>query len=397
MKVIILGGGVAGFTAAETIRKNDKGCEICLFTEEEYPPYYRPRLIDLIAKKTTIEDIYIKNPEWYKDNNIILKLGARITGIDTALKKIICDNREETGYDKLLLALGSYPFKPSIKGIDSKRVYTLRTARDAFEIIKCAETKKRALIIGGGLLGIETANSLCSLDVKTKVVEFFEYLLPRQVDTEGAGFIQKILKNKGIDFMMETEVEEIKTEGDSLKVMLANNNIVETDFVIVSSGVRANISIAEKAGIKVNRGVVVNSRLRTSVEAVFAAGDICEHRNKLYGIWQAAREQAIAAAENITGKDNIYRGSVFSTRLKVAGIDLTSIGDISGKNCKQYVFTDDSRNIYKKLFVRDGMVKGAILFGDTGKSLKIQKMIKNEIDMSGKEREIIEGERSQEQ
>ena len=389
MKIVILGGGVAGFTAAETIRKHDKFCEINMISGEPVLPYYRPRLVDVLATKARIEDIYLRPEQWYRENNIRIDINKTITGIDIKQKKVLLENGEKIEYDRLVIALGSSPFKPGIEGIDDKNVFVLRTYSDADKILKCAQNNKHAVILGGGLLGLETANSLISLGVKPVVVELFKYLLPRQMDEEGAEFLLKILKSKGIKFSLGAGVETIKREGMSLKVNLKNNGFISADFIVVSSGVRSNTDILKEAGIVIGKGVIVDDRMRTNVLDVYAVGDICEHRNKLYGIWTAAREQAIAAGENIAGKDKVYNGSLFSAKLKVSGIDLVSMGDISGSQCQQYKTLDEKRGIYKKIFVRNKLICGAIFLGDLKDSLQVQKMIKEKTDVSGREQTLL--------
>lgn len=391
MKIVILGGGVAGFTAAETIRKNDKCCEINIISGEPVLPYYRPRLVDVLAKKTGIENIFLKTEQWYRDSGINISINKIITGIDTKNKKILLENGEQAEYDKLVIALGSSPFKPPIPGIEDKNVFVLRTYNDVEQILECADPGKNAVILGGGLLGLETASSLINLGVKPVVLELYKYLLPRQMDEEGAEFLLTILKAKGIEFSMGAGVETIKREGSSLKVNLKNNGLISTDFIVVSSGVRSNTGILKEAGIVTGKGVIVDDRMRTNVPDVYAAGDICEHRSKLYGIWAAARDQAIAAGENIAGKDKVYNGSLFSAKLKVSGIDLVSMGDISGSQCQQYKALDEKRGIYKKMFVRNKLICGAIFLGDLKDSLQVQKMIKEKTDVSGREQSILFG------
>jgi len=381
MKVVIIGSGSAGYAAAETIRKSDGNCEITLFTDDSYPPYYRPRLIEVLAAKAAIKDILIKKEEWYLQNRITLNTGRRVESVNTAEKNVKTADGGLITYDKLMIATGSNAFIPPVKGIEAG-AYTVKNAGDVALIIECSKKYKKAVVMGGGLLGIETARALCERGVSTVVVEHNASLMPRQLDPEAGEFLLSILSKQGLEFRLGAEVTGISGEAGEMSVALKQGEIIQTGFVIISAGVRPDVKIALAAGINVNKGIVVDDRLQTSVPGVYAAGDVCEHKGRLYGIWPAAREQAIVAAKNMIGIESVYAGSMFSTRLKVSGINLVSIGNISTADCRQYGFVDEKAGIYKKIFAKDGEVQGAVLLGDIKDEAVIRDMLKEGVAVS---------------
>ena len=384
MKYLIIGNGVAGTAAAENIRKLDRDGEITILTEEGTPFYSRIRLIEYLAGEAQEKDIVIHAKEWFEKNNIGLHLDSHVSLIDSEAKEAVTSTGERFSYERLLLATGGISFIPPITGSDKKGVFALRNIRDADNIIGFAEGKKKIVLIGGGVLGLEAANSLRKRGYEISVVEFFPRLLPRQMDTEGAEVLKAQMESMGFTFYLGAKTKEIAGDKQVTGVLLEDGTMIDSGLVIVSAGVRAQAELAGKLGLTVNKGIAVNDRMETEKEGVFAAGDVIEHRDMFYGIWPAAQKQGEIAGTNMAGGDASYEGTTMSNVLKVAGIDLASAGDIDAEGEYDSITHRDSDNfIYKKLVIKDNLLAGCILYGDITGYRKILKAIDEKRDVSG--------------
>lgn len=384
MKYLIIGNGVAGTAAAENIRKLDRDGEITILTEEGTPFYSRIRLIEYLAGEAQEKDIVIHAKEWFEKNNIGLHLDSHVSLIDSEAKEAVTSTGERFSYERLLLATGGISFIPPITGSDKKGVFALRNIRDADNIIGFAEGKKKIVLIGGGVLGLEAANSLRKRGYEISVVEFFPRLLPRQMDTEGAEVLKAQMESMGFTFYLGAKTKEIAGDKQVTGVLLEDGTMIDSGLVIVSAGVRAQAELAGKLGLTVNKGIAVNDRMETEKEGVFAAGDVIEHRDMFYGIWPAAQKQGEIAGTNMAGGDTSYEGTTMSNVLKVAGIDLASAGDIDAEGEYDSITHRDSDNfIYKKLVIKDNLLAGCILYGDITGYRKVLKAIDEKRDVSG--------------
>jgi nitrite reductase (NADH) large subunit len=376
MKYLIIGNGVAGIAAAEAIRKKDQSGDIIILNSERYYHYSRPRVIEFLSGRTALENITIKNSEFYEQNRIRLVLLVNVTAIDVSKKRVYLEGGIDEAYDKLIIAAGAYSFLPPVEGSDNEGVFTLRTIDDAKAVMDYAKGKKEAIVVGGGLLGIEAAVSLTALGLKTTIVEVFDRLLPRQLDAESAAILQGLLEEKGLSFLLPRQTGKISREaGGKLKLSFGDKGGASADLALFSAGIRCNLKIAAGSGIETAKGIRVNDLLETSAPDVYAAGDIAEHNGTVYGLWPASREQGAVAGENAAGGRVEYKGSVISTRLKVAGIELASLGSIESGEGIENVSKKSPGGI-KKLFLRDKKVVGAILLGDVSKYQAIQELIK---------------------
>jgi len=362
-KYLIVGNGVAGTTAAEYIRKNDPVGEITIVTEEKLPFYYRIRLPDFLCGEVEESNLIAKKEEWYGKNNISLRLSTKITGGSINDKTLRSSSGEIISFDRLILANGSTPNIPDIPGSDKKGVFTLHYIQDAKDIISHAGCCKKAVLIGGGLLGLETGNGLKKLGLEITVVEFFPRLLPRQLDNEGARRIQSILEDRGFSFKLDVKSSSIEGNTEVQGVTLQNGELIAADMVVISAGVNPKLDLAKKLGLECNRGIKVDKQMRTSHPDIFAAGDIIEFEGKTYGIWPAALEQGKIAGMNISGGEANYEGSVLANILKVAGIDLASAGHIDEENHYESKIVT-SETIYKKVVIDNSRVIGCIMLGD---------------------------------
>jgi nitrite reductase (NADH) large subunit len=378
MNVTIIGNGIAGVTSAETIRAADKNCTIEIITCEPYHFYSRPRLIELLPGKSTLEQITIHNAGWYERSGIKLRLSTRIGSIDTNEKRLRVVDGEELPYETLVIAAGASCAAPPAWMNGLETVFALRNVDDALAIGKAATTLKRAVVVGGGLLGLEVAASLIAAGVATQVIEVFDRLLPRQLDAQGSALLQKLLERKGHSFLTGKKIAAIERRGGALAVRLEGGSFAETDFVVVAAGIRSNTALVDGTPIVRNRGIVVDKFMRTNVPGVYACGDIAEYNGIVCGLWQAGREQGAVCGGQIIGKTDEYRGTVPATRLKVAGLELASIGDIENKNgWSETVEIDETAGIYKKLFTEGKRLRGAILIGNVKEATRLQQAVKN--------------------
>ncbi len=394
-KIIIIGNGVAGATAAEVIRKKNKDVSISAYSDELYPFYSRIKLPHFLGDEIKQEDTYIYNSDWYKGNGIEFYPGRKIKKIETDKKFIITEKEEKAEYDKLLLATGSTNFVPPIKGREKNGFFTLRTIKDVLSIKEYSQKNKNALMIGGGLLGLEAARGLKVRGLDVTVVEFFPRLLPRQLDEKGAKVLRKLIEKVGIKIVLNAQSDEVLGEDKVAGLKLKDGRNIDCNLIIISAGITPRIELAKEAGITVNKGIIVNERFETNIKGIYAAGDCAEFQGRIYGLWTASTEQGTIAGNNIAGVDTVYSGTTPSTTLKIVGIDLTSIGNVNppsppsplegegkGEGYRELIREDGSNDIYKKLVIKDGKIVGAILLGDTKEVRTVAKLIKNNVDVS---------------
>jgi nitrite reductase (NADH) large subunit len=380
---LIIGNGVAGNAAAENIRKHDPEGKIVIFSRESRPFYYVPSLPSFLAGERTVDQIIIHHQDWYAQRRIELHLNTRVTEVDAAQKFVETDQGQRFPFDKLLLATGGNSFVPPMQGADSPGVFTLRTLDDADRIKQAAAGAKTAVLIGGGLLGLEAGNGLGKLGLKVSVVEFFPRLLPRQMDPAGAAILARQMEDMGFTFHLGAKTREIAPGPEGLTVNLESGEKVTGDLVLISAGVRPDLSLAQALGLDIDKGVKVDDTLQTSREGIYAAGDLIEHRGRFYGIWPAAMEQGAVAGTVMAGHMAKYEGTLPSNVLKVAGIDLVAAGDIDAEGkLSALVHTDPARKTYRKLVIQDNLLVGVILLGDIRGSAEIQAAIKKKLDVS---------------
>ncbi len=389
-RYLIIGDGVAGARAAVKIREGDPKGEIRIFTDEAYPFYYRVRFPELIAGEVTLQGITIHPEAFYKDKEIFLHLEERIIEVYPDKGEVKSQKEKVYPYDLLLMATGGCAFLPPLKGSDKKGVFTLRTMKDAIEIKEFSSEVRQAILIGGGLVGLETGGALLRRGLKVAVIEHNPRILPRQMDPEGATFLQEKMERMGFTFFLNGITEEIfgkeKVEG----VRLKDGRTIEGEMVIISAGVRPNVQLARAMGLEINNGILVNDRLETSFRGVYGAGDCSEHRGRVYGIWPAAQKQGEIAGMNMAGGDVLYEGTVVSNKLKVVGIDLTSAGEIDPEGKLECVVRSDrERCHYCKVTFKEDRVVGCIFLGETKGVPEILQAIENKIEVKDFKEEIL--------
>ena len=379
-RYLIIGNGVAGTTAAEHIRRHDEQGEITILTDEELPFYYRIRLNDYISGDLGKKDLIAKKAEWYAERRIKLRTGVRVTGADPEKQYVMTAGQERYPYDLLLLATGSRSFVPPIRGADTNGVFTLRTVADADRIMSFGSGRDNVLLIGGGLLGLETGKAFQKMGKQVMVVEFFPRLLPRQLDDRGAARLRNMLEDMGFAFRLGAVTREIMGSDAVESVVLESNEVIGADMVIISAGVRPDLDLAKQLGLACGKGITVDAALRTSRPEIFAAGDAAEFAGILYGIWPAAMQQGEIAGTNMAGGRETYHGSVMANKLKVVGIDLAAAGEIDAENRLSARITETD-TVYRKIVLDGNRIIGCILLGDTADYAAITKMIRDKKDI----------------
>ncbi len=392
MKTLIAGNGITAVTAAQALSK-EADIEVTILSQEPHLYYSRPRLWSYIAGEIAREELVVRKQDWYTENRIEVLLGETAVAIDPGEHHVSTASGRRFSYDRLLLATGARPFVPPIPGSDLEGVFSLRTLEDADAISARAEKSRSAVVIGGGLLGLEIARVLLGRGLQVTVLETAPYLLPRQLDRDGAGLLTGLLEEMGLQIRADITVEKIDGSESVSAVCLADGERIDADLVLMSTGIRSNIDLARQAGLDVNRGILVDAGLQTSRKDIFAAGDAAEFDGVVYGIIPAALEQARSAAAAMTSGSSDYSGTIPSTNLKVTGIDLTSIGDYLGEceGCAEYKEIDPASQSYRKIAVKDGVIQGAILVNDQPRSSGLSRLIKSGQDVSGFEKKIVEG------
>ena len=382
-RYVIAGNGIAGTTAARAIRELDADGQIDVYTDERLPMYSRPRLPELIAGSVQERDILIYQEQWYGDRRIGLHLRNALTSIDAGGGAATASSGDSVPYDALLLANGSRCFVPPIPGVDKRNVFALRSVDDAQAIRAAGLGRERAAVLGGGLLGIEAGNGLRLLGLKVTIVEVFPRLLPRQLDAAGADILRRRLESLGFEFRLDAKCSAMTGEEEARSLVLESGEALGCDLVLVSAGVRPSLELARTGGVNIARGVAVDDHMAASVAGIYVAGDLAEHRGVVYGIWPAAQQQGAVAGKNMAGGEATYDGTVPATSLKVAGIDLVSIGEIDAEGTKQaLVHRDDDALTYRKLVLDDGRLAGAILLGDSKGAWDLQGAIGRRQDVS---------------
>ena len=366
-RVVIAGNGIAGVTAADHVRRRHPMCEVHLVAREQHHLYNRMAIERLIYGRSAMQGLYLQDEKRYDDLNIITWLNTRVTRIDREARQVVLGTGEKLPYDRLILATGSRSFVPPIEGYGMPGTFVMREADDALQMRAFAQEHgcRSAVVAGGGLLGLEAGYALHKLGLHVSILERSSWLLRRQLDERGAYFLRQYLEGMGMEIVVEAEAAAAQGNGRVRQVLLKDGRTLACDLLLVAAGITPNVELAREAGLEVNRGVIVDNRMRTSAPEIYAAGDVAEHRGQVYGIWPTAAEQAQVAAANAVGGEKTYGGSVPATMLKVVGVELMSIGRFEPQSPDDVVIAleeiDEHR--YRKLVIADGVIAGAILFG----------------------------------
>lgn len=385
-RLVLIGNGMAGVrTIEELLKIKPDHYDITIFGAEPHPNYNRILLSPVLAGEMQIKDIILNELDWYAANNITLHTGKEVVRIDRVKRKVIAADGLEVPYDRLLIATGSTPFMLPIPGNDLPGVIGYRDIKDTDEMIATAARHKHAVVIGGGLLGLEAANGLKLRGMDVTVVHLGPWLLERQLDEVAGQMLQKSLEDKGLKFLLSTQTEAL-IQGESGRVAAVRfkgGMQIPADLVVMAAGIRPNYALAEAAGIYCNRGVVVNDTMQTYDPKIYAVGECVSHRGIAYGLVAPLFEQAKVAANHLAGYGiGRYTGSVTSTKLKVTGIDLFSAGNfMGGEGTEEIVLNDPYGGVYKKLVLKENKLVGGVMYGDTADGPWYFQLLKDQRDI----------------
>lgn len=388
-RVLILGGGFAGLSAAETLREMNDSVSITMITNEDRLPYYRLNLTRYLADDIDEGDLCIHGQYWYDEKKITVYKNRVITEIDREKKCIKTGDGLTVGYDRLIIALGAHVFIPPIDGISSEGIMTLRSEDDANMLKEQVKEGTRVFIMGGGVLGLEAAGALSKRGAEVTVGEGFPWLMPRQLNEKASGYVERFLG--GLDIQLEcgfmtSKIEKIES---GYRLTTKEGRTLETDVIIVSTGVRPNTYLARLAGLDVNKGIVVNDKMQTSDKDIYAVGDISEHYGVAYGLWNIAGYQGKIAAMNVLGHEALFGGVPRSNALKVLDIDVFSIGVISPEDGSYRVYEKAEEDQYMMFIVKDSKVIGSIVIGHKDLGYKIKTLVEEQNSHSIDELEDI--------
>jgi nitrite reductase (NADH) large subunit len=381
-KLVVVGNGMAGIrTVEELLKLTPEQYEITVFGTEPHPNYNRILLSPVLAGEQGFDDIVLNSREWYAEHGITLHTGKTVAKIDRARRQVIAEDGTSADYDRLLLATGSLPIILPIPGKELRGVIAYRDIDDTQAMIDTAAVKQHAVVIGGGLLGLEAANGLMRRGMQVTVVHLADWLMERQLDPTAAGLLEQSLRQRGLDFRLRTSTKCLigNDAGEVCAVEFADGERIPADLVVMAVGIRPNVALAHSAGIHCERGIVVNDSLQTFDPRVYAVGECASHRGIAYGLVAPLFEQAKVCANHLANYGiGIYRGSTTSTKLKVTGIDLFSAGDfMGGEGSEEIVLSDPAGGVYKKLVLKDDKLIGACLYGDTDDGAWYFKLLKD--------------------
>jgi nitrite reductase (NADH) large subunit len=365
--LIVIGNGMAGCRAVEEILARDPDkYRITIFGAEPRVNYNRIMLSPLLAGEKSFEDIVINGQEWYADNGIALVAGDPVVAIDRAAQTVTGRSGRTEHYDRLILATGSDPFIIPVPGKDLPGVITFRDMDDVGKMLEAANRGGDAVVIGGGLLGLEAAHGLSLRGMKVTVIHLMPTLMERQLDEAAGWLLKDALEKRGQTILTQADTGEIYGNGKVEGVRLKDGREIPCSIVVMAVGIRPSTGLAKAVGLEVNRGILVDDHMLTSDPAVLAVGECVEHGGMVYGLVAPLWDMCRSLADCLTGNPSGYTGSVTSTKLKVSGIDVFSAGDFSGgEGCEDIVLRDATRGVYKRVIVKEDRVIGAVLYGDT--------------------------------
>ena len=399
LKLVVVGNGMAGIrTLEELLKLVPDMYDITVFGAEPHPNYNRILLSPVLAGEQTFDDIVLNPLDWYAENGIRLHLGKEVVKIDRIQRRVIAADGTEAEYDRLLLATGSLPIILPVPGKELKGVIGYRDIQDTQTMIDTAKVKQHAVVIGGGLLGLEAANGLKLRGMEVTVVHLAGWLLERQLDPVAGQLLEKSLSDRGLKFRLNTSTTELlgNEHGEVRAVKFSDGSEALADLVVMAAGIRPNTQLAQAAGIHCTRGVVVNDTLQTFDPRVYAVGECASHRGIAYGLVAPLFEQAKICANHLASYGiGIYSGSVLSTKLKVTGIDLFSAGSfMGGDGSEEIVLSDPAGGVYKKLVIKDDKLIGACLYGDTGDGGWYFKLLKDGSPVEERRDQLMFGEKA---
>ncbi|MFY9954745.1 NAD(P)/FAD-dependent oxidoreductase [Bradyrhizobium sp.] len=377
--LVIVGNGMAAARLVDELAKTALGrYAIAVIGAEPRLAYNRVLLSSVLAGETASHEIELKPADWWRHHGVTVKYNCRAAEIDVGRRELRIENDESIEFSKLVLATGSTPLRLKLPGADLLGVHTFRDSRDVDLLLTLAAQRKRVVVVGGGLLGLEAAYGLAKAGARVDLIHLMDRLMERQLDAPAAALLKSLVERKGIRILLNANTARIHGETHVEAVELVDGRRIEAEAVIFAAGIRPNVTLAMEAGLSVNRGVVVDDHLQTSAPGVFALGECAEHRGICYGLVEPAYEQARVLARHLACGNAAYHGSVVATNLKVSGVSVFSSGDFFGVDgTESIVLNDASGGTYKKLVISDGRLTGAVLVGDVADALWYLELIRS--------------------
>ncbi len=369
--LVVIGNGMAAMHLVEELTKRALGrYAVAVIGEEPRLAYNRVLLSAVLAQEVSRSDIELRPARWWSDRGVTLLYGHTATAIDPTIRRVRLADGATLPYAKLVLATGSRPIRLGVPGMELPGVITFRDLGDVATIEAAAQRNARAVVIGGGLLGLEAAYGLAKAGSQVTVVHLMDRLMERQLDARAADMLKNAVEARGITVHLNAETVGIRGKGRAQAVALKDGRQLEADLVVVAAGIRPSIDLACTADLRTDRGILVDDYLQTSRPGIHAIGECAEHRGVCYGLVEPAYEQARVLAAHLAGEDVHYPGSVLATNLKVSGVNVFSAGDFLGApGTESIVLSDPGLGTYKKLVISEGRLTGAVLFGDTADGL----------------------------
>lgn len=371
-RVIIVGAGIAGVSAAEALRRQDRDVEILLLSDEREIPYYRLSLTRYLSGELQRENLFLHPEKWYQEKNIDLRINTAVNRVNTVEQYVELNDGSKITWSRLIFCTGATPFIPPIPGFEKKGVMAVRTLADADQLLERLRDRESCICIGGGVLGLEVAEAIAGLGVKVKLYEVAPWLMPRQLNPRAAGLLKKQVESLGIQVTEGASIKEFIGDDKCEGIRLADGETVSSDLVIVTAGIKPESNLAKGAGITVNRGIAANDRMATSMDSIWTAGDCAEHHAILYGLWNAAQIQGKVAGASAAGAETPFEEIPLSVVLKVIGIDLFSIGEFIPKDDTYKAFEVERDDRYYLFVTHDGYLAGSIIVGDRAMSHRVK-------------------------
>jgi len=391
--LVVVGNGMATARLVDELARVALGrYAIAVIGDEPRLAYNRVLLSSVLAGETASHDIELRPASWWRDRGVTLKYGCRATEIDIGRRELKIAHEESVTFSRLVLATGSTPLRLNVPGSDLAGVHTFRDSRDVDLLLALAAQKKRVVVVGGGLLGLEAAYGLAKAGAPVTLIHLMDRLMERQLDAPAADLLKTLVERKGIKVLLNANTARLHGATRVDGVELTDGRRIEADAVIFAAGIRPNVALARDAGIAVGRGIVVDDHLRTAAPEIFALGECAEHRGICYGLVEPAYEQARVLAQHLAGKAAAYGGSVVATNLKVSGVSVFSAGDFVGAEGSETILLSDAgRGTYKKLVISEGRLTGAVLVGDVESALWYLELIRTREPVARIRREMMFG------
>ncbi len=394
-RLVVVGNGMAGMRTVEELLKLAPDLyQITVIGAEPHGNYNRIQLSPVLAGEVEISDIMLNDFAWYQANHVELISGASVTKIDRVRRQVVTDQGQAMDYDRLLLALGSHPFVPDVPGVDLDGVVSYRDIADVNAMIKASATHQRAVVVGGGLLGLEAAAGLKRRGMQVTVLHLMAHLMERQLDQPSAQTLQRSLELRGIEFVLGAHTSHLsEKDGRVGAVHLKDGRELPADLVVFAAGIRPRTELARQARLQCNRGVIVSDAMQTYDPRIYAVGECAEHRGVAYGLVAPLFEQANVCANHLARLGtSSYKGSRLSTRLKVTGIEVFSTGDLFDASDEDVVLHDPDALVYQRAVIRDGVLVGAVMVGDTATASWLNKLVVQKTDVRNLRQHLLFGE-----